>query len=66
MLLRHLQQNRFFKELKEACFIPVFIDPYNHLNKKFFFYLVYGAIGTADTPGLLCQPQVIVKMIVQK
>jgi hypothetical protein len=34
----------------------------------FFFciYLVYEAIGTAATPGLLCQPRVIVKMIVQK
>jgi hypothetical protein len=27
-----------------------------------FFYLVCEAIGTAATPGLLCQPQVIVKM----
>jgi hypothetical protein len=32
----------------------------------YFFYLVYEAIGTAATPGLLCQPRVIVKMIVQK
>jgi hypothetical protein len=31
-----------------------------------FFYLVYEAISTAATPGLLCQPQVIVKMIVEK
>jgi hypothetical protein len=30
------------------------------------FYLVCEAIGTAATPGLLCQPQVIVKMIVEK
>jgi hypothetical protein len=29
-----------------------------------FFYLVCEAIGTAATPGLLCQPRVIVKMIV--
>jgi hypothetical protein len=29
-------------------------------------YLVCKAIGTAATPGLLCQPQVIVKMIVEK
>jgi hypothetical protein len=36
-------------------------------NKKkylwnLFFYLVCEAIGTAATPGLLCQPRVIVKM----
>jgi hypothetical protein len=33
----------------------------------FFFYLVCEAIiGTAPTPGLLCQPRVIVKMITEK
>jgi hypothetical protein len=31
-----------------------------------FFFLVCEAIGTAATPGLLCQPQVIVKMFVEK
>jgi hypothetical protein len=31
-----------------------------------YFYLVCEAIGTAATPGLLCQPRVIVKMIVEK
>jgi hypothetical protein len=31
-----------------------------------FFYLVCEAIGTATIPGLLCQPRVIVKMIVKK
>jgi hypothetical protein len=31
-----------------------------------FFYLVYETIGTAATPGLLCQPRVIMKMIVEK
>jgi hypothetical protein len=31
-----------------------------------FFYLVCEAIDTAATPGLLCQPRVIVKMIVEK
>jgi hypothetical protein len=29
----------------------------------FYFILVCEAIGTAATPGLLCQPRVIVKMI---
>jgi hypothetical protein len=32
----------------------------------FFFYLACEATGTAVTPGLLCQPRVIVKMIVEK
>jgi hypothetical protein len=32
----------------------------------FYYYLVCEAIGTAATPGLLCQPRVIVKMIVEK
>jgi hypothetical protein len=32
----------------------------------FFVFLVCEAIGTAATPGLLYQPRVIVKMIVEK
>jgi hypothetical protein len=32
----------------------------------FYYYWVCEAIGTAATPGLLCQPRVIVKMIVEK
>jgi hypothetical protein len=32
----------------------------------FFYYLVCEAVGTAATPGLLCQPLVIMKMIVEK
>jgi hypothetical protein len=35
-------------------------------TKGFFFHLVCEAIGTAATPGLLCQPRVIVKLIVEK
>jgi hypothetical protein len=31
-----------------------------------FLFLVCEAIGTAATPGLLCQPRVIMKMIVEK
>jgi hypothetical protein len=31
-----------------------------------FIYLVCEAVGIAATPGLLCQPRVIVKMIVAK
>jgi hypothetical protein len=32
----------------------------------FFLILVCEAIGTAATPGLLCQTRMIVKMIVEK
>jgi hypothetical protein len=32
----------------------------------YYYYLVCRAIGTAATPGLLNQPRVIVKMIVEK
>jgi hypothetical protein len=31
-----------------------------------YYYLVCEAIGTAATPGLLCQSRVIMKMIVEK
>jgi hypothetical protein len=38
-----------------------------HVNKGIELnYWVCEAIGTAATPGLLCQPRVIVKMIVEK
>jgi hypothetical protein len=36
------------------------------LRVRGFFNLGYEAIGTAATPGLLCQPRVIVKMIVEE
>jgi hypothetical protein len=36
------------------------------MNLFFLFGLVCEAIGTAATPGLLCQPRVILKMIVEK
>jgi hypothetical protein len=32
----------------------------------YYYYLVFEAIGSVATPGLLCQPRVIVKMIVEK
>jgi hypothetical protein len=32
----------------------------------FYYYLVCEAIGAAATPGLLCQPRMIVKMIVEQ
>jgi hypothetical protein len=45
-------------------FLP---DATQHSSCPFFYYyLVCEAIGTAATPGLLCHPRVIVKMIVEK
>jgi hypothetical protein len=38
----------------------------NRNSVVLFFFLVCDAIGTAATPGLLCQPRVIVKKIVEK
>jgi hypothetical protein len=37
-----------------------------NIHESLFFYLVCEAIGTTATPGLLCQPRMIVKMIVEK
>jgi hypothetical protein len=37
-----------------------------HIHPLLLFILVCEAVGTAATPGLLCQPRVIVKMIVEK
>jgi hypothetical protein len=36
------------------------------MKSKFFFNLVCEAIGTAANPGLLCQPRMIMKMIMEK
>jgi hypothetical protein len=36
------------------------------LKTIFFLILVCEAIGTAATPGLLCQPRVIMKMKLEK
>jgi hypothetical protein len=38
-----------------------------HLHRcfMFFFYMDYETIGTAATPGLLCQPRVIMKKTVE-
>jgi hypothetical protein len=40
--------------------------PRHKVPSRFFLILACEAIGTAATPGLLCQPRVIVKMIVEK
>jgi hypothetical protein len=47
----------YYKYFKDLVYI---------FTEFFFIYLVCEAIGTAATPDLLCQPRVIVKMIVEK
>jgi preprotein translocase subunit Sec61beta len=43
------------------------LDPATFQIVAFFiYYLVCEATGTAATPGLLCQPRVIMKMIMEK
>jgi hypothetical protein len=42
------------------------IGPTEYILRLFFFNSGFEAISTAATPGLLCQPRVIVKMIVEK
>jgi hypothetical protein len=53
---------------KDVKYIHPNLDAYSNTESKsfFFIYLVCEAIGTAATPGLLCQPRVTVKMIVEK
>jgi hypothetical protein len=60
-----LQNDIFFKTLVSNC------QTLGHVSKTvililFFLILVCEAIDTAATPGLLCQPRVIVRMIVEK
>jgi hypothetical protein len=55
----HISSARVFGN--KYCFSYVFI------LHTFFLIMVCDAIGTAATPGLLCQPRVIMKkMIVEK
>jgi hypothetical protein len=42
------------------------VESYGVFHLFIFYYLVCEAIGTAATPGLLCQPRVIMKMIMEK
>jgi hypothetical protein len=51
----------FTLQIAKHCLLSLF-----SLATTFFFFLVCEAIGTAATPGLWCQPRVIVKMIVEK
>jgi hypothetical protein len=55
--LRHLRCHE--RPTCWSCLVICSIDSID------FFYLVCETIGNAATPGLLCQPRVIVKMIVE-
>jgi hypothetical protein len=58
------------QKLEGYCLAParnfIFIVACRPLAFFIIIILVCAAIGTVVTPGLLCQPQVIVKMIVEK
>jgi hypothetical protein len=45
--------------------VSCFYELFRLIFSFFFIYLVCEAIGTAATPGLLCQLRVIVKMIME-
>jgi Na+/melibiose symporter-like transporter len=66
------QVRKFIHNVKILVHLLLFNYPWGFfsLSLSFFFFFVYildcEAIDTAATPGLLCQPQVIVKMIVEK
>jgi hypothetical protein len=46
-------------------FLKVLLLP-AYCSSFLFFVFVCEGIGTAATPGLLCQPRVVVKMIMEK
>jgi hypothetical protein len=55
---------RFLRTNRTPVFKPIAIH-FIFIFLFFFYYLVCEAIGTAATPGLLCQPRVIVKIVKQ-
>jgi hypothetical protein len=65
----HLKSNMTWEGTRAAAVGSRWLIAWELLWWRFFFFfltLVCEAIGTAATPGLLCQPRVIVKMIVEK
>jgi hypothetical protein len=52
--------------LLSLLFVVQLTTPWISIWSVYYYYLVCEAIGTAVTPGLLCQPRVLVKMIVEK
>jgi hypothetical protein len=60
-----LHQHCFAFNKKSDAFASPVCDNVYELS-YYYYYLVCEAIGTAATPGLLCQPRVIVKIYVEK
>jgi hypothetical protein len=56
----------FFITAESAVSISSLNLLYYYYYYYYYYYLVCEAIGSAATPGLLCQPRVIVKMILEK
>jgi hypothetical protein len=54
------------KKEKENIHVDVCPEIFQLFIILFFYYLVCEAIGTAATPGLLCQPRVTVNTIMEK
>jgi hypothetical protein len=60
-----MKSKRYIKD--EFGRLPLrLMKPHRQVQHHFCLILDCEAIGTAATPGLLCQPRVIVKMIVEK
>jgi hypothetical protein len=53
-------------KLKKSTSSGVYPATFRLAALYLFIYLVCETTGTAATPGLLCQPRVIVKMILEK
>jgi hypothetical protein len=52
--------------ITESAAYNDYVDTSIEVFYYYYYYLVCEAIGTAATPGLLCQPRMIVKIIVEK
>jgi hypothetical protein len=61
----YLNSQNFYKILSRLELKNMFPRVTSY-NKVFFLILDCETIGTAATPGLLCEPRVIVKTIVEK
>jgi hypothetical protein len=51
--------------LQDSFTLPLSSRIQVHSVFYYYYYLVCEAIGTAATPGIFCQPRVIVKMIME-
>jgi hypothetical protein len=61
---RQLRQTNVREKVQHTTLSLDSISPSSYYY--YLYYFVCEAIGTEATPGLLCQPRVIVKMILEK